>query len=483
MAFRQGGSMADRILPRYFGAQYDSMKQRQIYLHIQEIANKGQKIRPIDCNPSLKIIQLYKARLMIDMLLTGKIVLTDAQLLDGIFWFTLMQDDYERKEFIQFLRRFPPTECPIEIRLREPTIRESYKAFLVRGGVCCSYIESEMMKAVENAYLAGKSQLTMDNHSQTLDDWFTIMKPYLSGSEQSRFEQQKDFVDILDSDIPDHIIKTYDPSTYMTILQGVKQDHQLEWWLSKQNLEPATKELVELLERQYDPTDKTSPDRKVTLAKINELKELYPTNKKLIKQCDKLWNATSFLYNHTIARQYQCDAIDEGVLYVKKKLYSPNKVIDLNTGISANNIRFFSRLTWEQFYHLYNNVEIKAARELWFQNMLGNDTRISANLLEYYINLIIKNEVKPSVKDLAYYSTIAKHSLEIIAGTVLIAGGSCLTNYLTASQAVLLPVTALTSMILLVNVENSMNSRTSNLINVGLANIQNIRELSNHEEN
>ncbi len=461
--------------PRYFGAHYDSMKQRQIFMNIDEYGQKHPYAKAILHDPEKRILQLYKARMMIDILLTGKIVMTDSQYLDGIYWYSLASNDYESSEFFKFINLFPKDRIPIEIKLRKPSIEESYKAFLARGGVCCSYLSEPMMHRIEASYLAEQHGFQKEGGDLPLSEWFNRMRSNLDRDTQERFNLQQNFIELLSANTPKEMLTSYDPATYPAILQEVKRDVDFKWWLRKQQIQQGTSELLDLIERQLDPNDPTLPDRKVTLNKIIELKNSDPENVRMIQQCDIMWDAISYIYNHTIARQYACDAVDEGVMHIKRDPKQPNKVIDLDVGLTQGNIGYFANMPWHDFYDFLHASDLSAAREAWLKDFMCTEPnkRINYRLLDDYAKMITSHEDNTQIKKAKKASEVLKATLTVIPWLdKLVGGGSSLTTAFASSVGIY----SASSIVILAIEQFDKIRNEVNVINVGLGNIANIRE-------
>jgi hypothetical protein len=75
---------------RFFGGHYDSVKQAAIF----ETARRVSTIEEKDKEAAKIMQQMYTARMRLDILLNGKIVVTDSQYYDGAFFHALFHTDF-----------------------------------------------------------------------------------------------------------------------------------------------------------------------------------------------------------------------------------------------------------------------------------------------------------------------------------------------------------------------------------------------------
>jgi len=68
---------------RYFGGQYDSVKQAA---YLENILKNEKYVGKL---PYQVILDQYTARMRLDMLLGGQVILTDAMFFDGVYFQTL----------------------------------------------------------------------------------------------------------------------------------------------------------------------------------------------------------------------------------------------------------------------------------------------------------------------------------------------------------------------------------------------------------
>ncbi|HNX00528.1 MAG TPA: hypothetical protein PLE74_07715 [Candidatus Cloacimonadota bacterium] len=460
---------------RYYGGHYDCMKQRQLLLNLNDIYSNHLRKRSYNLDPLASLIQIYNARLKLDMLLTGKIIITDAQLMDGTFWLSLAKHSLQASDFVKFLGSFSPETLPIEIKIRCNNLEESYRDFVLRGGFFSLYLTDSKIAQVQNAFLSCKEDL-LKRKKSSIDSWFKIIKANLDNDVQSEFEEHRQFVNFLIKSIPDNICSPYNPDTYMRYVKKVKNDVKLEDWLTKDHIHVGIKELVNTINNQLDPKNNLSPDRKVTFNKISEIKQKYPNDAVLIHQCNELFNAMSYIYNHAIALQHKCGAIDEGVMHIKKDSKDRMDYIGLDLGILPENIKYFGNLPWDLFFsQFYHPIDIKSLRSKWFQN-IGNKNsteRIDTQILNDYVKAILK--YKSPLEHTTTRLTSAIVTL-MIEGTLFLAGGSDINLFHSNSLSFIQLATSAIPIIIELGILNENKQLSTNLVNIGLSNITNIRE-------
>ena len=145
--------MSDKIYqsPRFYGGHYDSVKQGYVRDALNNDPNKAAPWQP-------QLIEMYTARLRLDILFAGSVIITDAQFYDGVIFHELMAEENARKDFLNFLRITAEQQSPlIEVRRRQDGLAGIvFKPFKF-SSVSSNKVSQEIREAMKRAKDAGKT--------------------------------------------------------------------------------------------------------------------------------------------------------------------------------------------------------------------------------------------------------------------------------------------------------------------------------------
>lgn len=485
-------------LLRYYGGQYDSYKQYKIMELIRKDCNYQHGVNIGKQPDSDKLIDIYKARLKYDILFTRRVVITDSQYMDGIFWQSLVNNEEERNGFFNFLNKFDPEESPVEFRFRKATVESSFIQFFRNGGVFSSFVDwktsEKFGEAVKEAIKHESKLKTEMNFKQ----WISIIERNLDNEGKNKLLALIGYIEVLKKLTPPKLSSTYDQKTYYDFVKLAGYQHHFGTLFDNLPINEDINDLLQSIDDQFDITKPLKPDRKVTIKKVNELKAKYDGNSEIISTLDAILGKVSNVYNNAIAIQHGCNAIDEGVVNPKDIQFCLKKdgprielnPIDLNAGLTEKNIRYLSKQSWKDFYHLLQDPKIAKLRFNWFSNVLGIE-RLNPTIIEDLVKIISTYEsntevTRPKFRITAedvFRGAIIPIGIKAIGDVaLLLSGGSTTDNLASSSQTLLTHAVATSGAIVtypmiryITSSSKYLNKDETNLVNIAHSNIASMR--------
>lgn len=355
----------------WYSAKYDSTKQSEVM---------GKK------NGMLK----YKTSIRFEMLLAERIVITDAQWYDGLFFaeMTAQNNGEEFNEFIKFL--LEGVNCgdknllPLTIRRRDkyPT--------MFRNSFWFSSIQNPNLQEFI-FHIWDENEDNKTEVLKTLDSYLNYLEDKLN--EKQELELIKDFekfkirIKTLDS-VDERLFIPWGTEKYMSdYIKEAKP--RLEEILSKLNLEYIEKQ-VNIIEEEIN---KASPSRSKINDSINEIKRI----KKQDTLCEQFMHEFDNSYNCAIALQHECEYYDLYDAILSKKYNEGSvKSFDLNSyEFPAPVLEYLGVMTWEEFGKVYYDENIMEKRKQWLSDFDSGVVETTRRSFSEYVNCIIRkaNEI------------------------------------------------------------------------------------------
>jgi len=343
--------MSDKIFqsPRFYGGHYDSVKQGYVRDALNNDPNKAAPWQP-------QLIERYTARLRLDILFAGSVIITDAQFYDGAIFHELMAEENARKDFLNFLRVTAGQQSPlIEVRRRAKGLGAIvFKPFKF-SSVASNKVSREIREAMQKAKDAGVTE-TFTSVKQAFQEYANYAD---NNNTKIAIEELAERLLYLDN-IPAGIFREWDSARNIVdgfklakaeykFLSKDKKDFEIPRWGNREVDEVLEKVDVEL---QKDFPNRSEIERLVRDAKVN--------NPAHADWLNSLYGAINQIFNRAFAYQHVCNCMDLGDAPASLSdfgepfdLLSPQLIEDLGTQ------------SWKEFLHKITHDPIKTYWQEW----------------------------------------------------------------------------------------------------------------------
>lgn len=333
--------------PRFYGGHYDSVKQGYVRDALNNDPNKAAPWQP-------QLVERYTARLRLDILFAGSVIITDAQFYDGVIFHELMAEENARKDFLNFLRITAEQQSPlIEVRRRQDGLAGIvFKPFKF-SSVSSNKISQEIREAMQRAKDAGKTFSSVKHAFQEYASFADDNNTKLA------IEELAERLLYLDN-IPPGIFRTWDSAR--SIVDGFKlaraeykamskdkKDFEIPRW--------GNREVDEILEKIDIEMQKDFPNRSEVERLIREAKINNPAHAVWL---NGLYGAINQIFNRAFAYQHICNSMDLGDTPAGLgefgepfDILSPQLVEDLGTE------------SWKEFLHRITRDPIRTYWQEW----------------------------------------------------------------------------------------------------------------------
>ncbi len=343
---------------RYFGGQYDSVKQAAYLDYVVNGKKHKGKL------PYQVILDHYTARLRLDILLGGSIILTDAMFFDGAYFQALFLHQEKREDFVNFLRLLSIGGIPplIEIRQRRKTVEETLKTMIYKKGVKDGFIFSSL----SSDYLkstAAKVLSTAQNSDQDFSSWKEFIKNSLDYAEEEI--------------VKDALEQKMETLCYMEVIDSVIASIEKE------------------IKKPFPNRSKLQDE----IARKTRILSRPPTIE-AEQRLERLWGQFLQVYNRTIGIQHYCDSFDIGEIPISNE--QAGTIIIEN--LSQATLQALARESWTAFGERYNNLSKyreKWIDEVWqLEEKKKESNKDARKALDNLIKQILREyRVRPSFKD------------------------------------------------------------------------------------
>lgn len=332
-------------LPRFFGGHYDTVKQSRV-LTLLERENTS--------SPSLDLRDWYTARMRLDILLCGNIVLTDTMYYDGIFFQNLIQDP----SFFQFLNNLNQNAPHIEIRIRPKGL-----AGIVGKGIYLSSLEgtSQVREEVSQT-MRETSRLhsgDFENASQALKAFYEACDP----SQKPAFQKMSETMLELEAKTPRHIYRPWEVD-WIQCLNSAKTE--LPYTIPESE-DPAVNFTLREMKDEYDGKFDRTRLRHIALREDDP-------DTTVDDPIIQGWAHMLKVYNLALAKQHQCNMLDVGedLVYTYTQPpadFQPEEFDDVKEyilkGLSPSIIEAIAKEDWNDFLKRLQTGPIRQPFEGW----------------------------------------------------------------------------------------------------------------------
>lgn len=380
---------------RYFGGQYDSMKQAA-YLDyvINDEVHKGKL-------PYQVILDHYTARLRLDILLGGSIILTDAMFFDGTYFQTLFLHNEDREDFTNFLRLLSIGGISplIEIRQRRKTVGETLNAMIYKqnkkdgfifSSLSSDYIKNKAADALSRAQNSGKE----------FTGWNSFMDEAISfAGEDIVGDAIKQKIEILKymEELPPNIFRIWEGEyDFQKVLEDAQEKNRFRIIRTG---DPVVDSVISSIEQEIK---EKRPDRSKLQNEIALKTRIFarqPT-RMAEEKLELLWGQFLQVYNRTLGIQHYCDSFDIGELLVSDEK-SGTLIFE---ELSQATLQALAQESWSEFGRKYNNLS--KYREQWIhevwelENQKKKSNTDARKALDSLITQILREyKIKPTFQD------------------------------------------------------------------------------------
>lgn len=382
---------------RYFGGQYDSVKQAA---YLDAIVNgdihKGKL-------PYQAILDHYTARMRLDILLGGNIILTDAMVYDGTYFQTLFLHGEKREDFTNFLRLLSVggSSRLIEIRQRGKTVSETLKTMVYKkdrkDGFLFSSLSSDYLKS-----MVAEALSRAQNSGQEFVSWGDFLECSLGYAEEDIVRdalQQK--IDVLKfmEELPPSIFRTWDGEfNFQKVLTDAQVNGKFAIIRTGDDLlDTVVKSIEEEIKKPF-------PDRSKLQNEIARKTKIFlkqPTKLRVEEQkLGFLWGQFLQVYNRTLGIQHYCDSFDMGEIFLGSKDMGSLVFEEL----SQATLQALAQESWLEFGEKYN--KLGEYREQWIREAWELETKSkksnkdARNALDKLVRQILREyQIKPTLDD------------------------------------------------------------------------------------
>jgi hypothetical protein len=375
---------------RYFGGHYDSVKQSSYLNFIQK---DGIISYPI-------ILDSYTARLRLDMLFSGQVVITDAMFFDGIFFQTMFLHDEKRRDFVNFLRLLSIGTLPplLEIRNREATIDETILKMIYKKGSNDAFVFSSIGNDYTKREVTECIKITqnLDKPYSSWEEFLQIAKQNANGKVITEEIDQKIELFNLMKSVPQNILAKWEGKyNFAESLSTAKNQNRFH--LSHTG-DPVIDSVIKLMEIEIQ---QKSPNRSKLQTEISTKTDIFKRLPKTLaeKDLEFYWGEFLQVYNRTIGKQHFCDTYDIGEIPLSNDV---NAMVTEN--LSEATIKALSTESWISFCEKFNKLNperIKWLEEVWkLEKHQATSYKEVRKALDKYVSQILKIfHIKPSIND------------------------------------------------------------------------------------
>lgn len=380
---------------RYFGGQYDSVKQAA---YLDAIVNGNIHRGKL---PYQTILDHYTARLRLDILLGGNIILTDAMVYDGTYFQTLFLHSEKREDFTNFLRLLSVGGVArmIEIRQRGNTVGDTLKTMIYKAGrkdgFIFSSLNSDYLKSMA-ADVLSRAQ----NSGKEFSSWQDFMEYSLTFAEEDIVRDAlKQKIDVLKymEELPPNIFRTWDGEfNFQKVLTNAQDNGKFRIIRTGDDvLDSVVKSIEEEIKEPFPNRSKLQNEiARKTKIFLKEPDRFRSEERKL----GFLWGQFLQVYNRALGIQHYCDSFDMGEIFVSGE--------DVGTIIfeelSQSTMQALAQDSWLKFGEKYNNLSEyreEWIREAWeLENKRKQSNKDARKALDNLVKQILKEyRIKPTL--------------------------------------------------------------------------------------
>lgn len=381
---------------RYFGGQYDSVKQAA---YLDNILKSEKYVGKL---PYQVILDEYTARIRLDILLGGHVIITDAMFYDGIYFQTLFLHKEKREDFINFLKLLMIGGMPplIEVRQRGDTSKNTLLKMMFKKGAKSGFIFSSLAQNYVKEAVATTIAKIQQTDELEFHDWTSFLTSAVDYAESEVVKDEiKQKIEILKymEEVPSNILKPWDREyNFGKVLDdAIKQDR----FRMQRTGDALIDDVIASMEKELL---KPFPDRSKLQNEVAAKTEILVRPPKTLpeKVLERLWGQFLQVYNRTIGIQHHCDTFDIGEIQIR------DEKVDLvmSDSLSQATLQALARESWTDFGKRFNNISTfrnKWLYEVWeLEEKRKHSFKDAQVSLDDLVKQILQEyKIKPSFQD------------------------------------------------------------------------------------
>ena len=299
---------------RYFGGQYDSVKQGA-YL---DFITKNEK--NVGKLPFQVVLDNYTARIRLDILLGGNVILTDAMFYDGIYFHTMFMDKEKRDDFINFIQMLTIGNTPplIEIRQRQPTVQDTLLKMIYKKGAKTGFAFS----SISPAYIKESVSIAIEktqNSGREFSNWEDFLLASITYADENivkdALKQKIQMLNYL-KEIPTNALRVWDGIyDFGEVLKNAIRQNRFK---IERTGDPLIDEVIKSIEHEIA---QRFPNRSNIQNEISQKTEIFSRPPRTLPEraLEKIWGQFLQVYNRTIGIQHYCDTFDIGEIAINEE--------------------------------------------------------------------------------------------------------------------------------------------------------------------
>jgi len=350
-------------VPRFFGGHYDSMKQASVRDYIYQKISPNSDIRPQQEMQKF-LDSAYTARMRLDILLAGDIVITDAQYYDGTFFHILANSD-----FLEACSTLKPEKKVFEIRTRAGGLLSMVNKRFTFSALSSDTVRKEVNQTVDGVLEKNKER---SRDFQSAEHAFRTYISALDKSIKSEFQGMAENILSLEKDTPTWMFGSWDPKRDIReCRKQALQDLPFKYPFGEnEEADEVLKMIQQELSKDWNRTQIWESVNKFR----NSRSVLQDSTKD--DPVEQVWAWFMKLYNRAAAYQHECNCLDVGedIVYsytdtkaddeyrrrIEKELSG-----DILEGLTMSVGEVVAKETWKEFFHRINTEPIKSTRQTW----------------------------------------------------------------------------------------------------------------------
>lgn len=330
--------------PRFYGGHYDSVKQGSVRSALeQEVPDWKQVLK-----------NKYAARLRLDILLSGNVIITDAQYYDGTF-FQLAQSD---SSFYRFLNTLNEADPVIEVRRRPQGVINIFEKPFTFSSLPSDEVKREIVRIMK---------AVMDKRKRPFKSLEEAQEEYGAAvdSQDARiaFEEVVQNIISMDAKTPEWIFRDWDLSRpFGEYVKLAKETIPFTFPVTGiLEVDESIREISNEMANEY-------PNRTKVIEILNDMRSQSQVteSKGISNQIGQIWAHVLKIYNRAFAYQHGCNIIDIGEDLVagisEEDREQIQELMDIQSSLlddlSSNITEAIVEESWEEFYTRINKAPI-----------------------------------------------------------------------------------------------------------------------------
>lgn len=352
----------------WYSAKYDSTKQRLVMTH----GESG--------------IKSYITSIRFELLLAGKVILTDSQWYDGLYFVDMAlksKTDKTFEDFLNFVRiGIEHGNSPVEVK-RRTNIEHIFNKAFIYSSIC----DAELASFLEEEF--GNNPIDRTRYS-TLEEFFVCAEKVVITKRSDLLDSFlifKEGVLILHTSEPRIFVDWNKYADFCTEFGKVCGNliEMLNNNITVSMLGKSQKEAIAEIENQLRAV---MPNRSIVTEKLDVLEKLMRDSGEFKKKFLHIFDNT---YNYAIAKQHDCKYYDlyDAISNVKYHTENGKSVTVDEQKFHQKIVEYLGLMSWTQFGELFYDEEIVQMRNEWLAAFDSGNVEEAQKTFLAYLNCIV----------------------------------------------------------------------------------------------